>query len=67
LADAPNPTVAQPLAVLLLSQKSAGRIAHRLDWGTGAALDIGPQSATGWLLAFSVLAAGILVGSLALL
>jgi len=38
-------------------------------WGTGAALDIagGPQSATGWLLAFSVLAAGISVGPLALL
>lgn len=38
-------------------------------WGTGAALDIagGPQSATGWLLAFIVLAAGIAVGPLALL
>ena len=38
-------------------------------WGTGAALDIagGPQSATGWLLVFIVLAAGILLGPLALL
>jgi MFS family permease len=38
-------------------------------WGTGAALDAagGPQSATGWLLAFIVLAAGIALGPLALL
>jgi MFS family permease len=38
-------------------------------WGTGAALDLagGPQSATGWLLAFIVLAAGIALGPLALL
>ena len=38
-------------------------------WATGAALDIagGPQSANGWLLAFIVLAAGILLGPLALL
>ena len=38
-------------------------------WGTGVALDAagGPQSATGWLLAFIVLAAGIALGPLALL
>lgn len=38
-------------------------------WGTGVALDMagGPQSAKGWLLAFSVLAAGIALGPLALL
>jgi hypothetical protein len=38
-------------------------------WGTGAALDAagGPQSATGWLLAFIVLAAGIALGPFALL
>jgi predicted MFS family arabinose efflux permease len=38
-------------------------------WATGAALDIagGPQSANGWLLVFIVLAAGILLGPLALL
>lgn len=38
-------------------------------WGTGVALDRagGPQSAKGWLLAFSVLAAGIALGPLALL
>lgn len=38
-------------------------------WATGAALDLagGPQSASGWLLAFIVLAAGILLGPLALL
>lgn len=38
-------------------------------WGTGAALDIagGPQSASGWFLVFVVLAAGILLGPLALL
>jgi hypothetical protein len=38
-------------------------------WGTGAALDIagGPQSASGWLLVFVVLAAGIALGPLALL
>jgi hypothetical protein len=37
-------------------------------WGTGTALDIagGPQSASGWLLVFTVLAAGILMGPLAL-
>lgn len=37
-------------------------------WGTGAALDAagGPQSATGWLLVFVVLAAGIATGPLAL-
>ncbi|MGY4496435.1 putative MFS family arabinose efflux permease [Bradyrhizobium sp. GM24.11] len=38
-------------------------------WGTGAALDAagGPQSATGWLLVFIVLAVGIALGPLALL
>ncbi|KRQ06203.1 MFS transporter [Bradyrhizobium manausense] len=38
-------------------------------WGTGVALDAagGPQSARGWLLVFIVLAAGILLGPLALL
>ncbi|MBJ7406587.1 MAG: MFS transporter [Bradyrhizobium sp.] len=38
-------------------------------WGTGVALDMagGPQSATGWLLVFVVLAAGIALGPLALL
>jgi len=38
-------------------------------WGTGVALDIagGPQSANGWLLVFMVLAAGIVLGPLALL
>jgi MFS family permease len=38
-------------------------------WGMGAALDLagGPQSASGWLLAFIVLAAGILLGPFALL
>lgn len=38
-------------------------------WGTGVALDVagGPQSASGWLLAFVVLAAGIVLGPLALL
>ncbi|RXH20133.1 MFS transporter [Bradyrhizobium guangzhouense] len=38
-------------------------------WGTGAALDAagGPESATGWLLVFVVLASGILLGPLALL
>ncbi len=37
-------------------------------WGTGAALDLagGPQEPRGWLLAFAVLAAGILTGPLAL-
>ncbi|MBR0992256.1 MFS transporter [Bradyrhizobium japonicum] len=37
-------------------------------WGTGAALDAagGPQSASGWLLVFLVLAAGIASGPLAL-
>jgi predicted MFS family arabinose efflux permease len=37
-------------------------------WGTGAALDAagGPQNATGWLLVFLVLAAGIAAGPLAL-
>ncbi|GGI21992.1 MFS transporter [Bradyrhizobium guangdongense] len=38
-------------------------------WGTGVALDAagGPQSARGWLLAFIVLAIGILMGPVALL
>ncbi|BBO05037.1 putative MFS family arabinose efflux permease [Bradyrhizobium ottawaense] len=38
-------------------------------WGTGVALDMagGPQSASGWLLVFIVLAAGIALGPLALL
>lgn len=38
-------------------------------WGTGVALDFagGPQSASGWLLAFTVLAAGILTGPFLLL
>lgn len=38
-------------------------------WGTGVALDMagGPQSATGWLLVFVVLAVGIALGPLALL
>lgn len=38
-------------------------------WGTGVALDNagGPQSASGWLLVFTVLAAGIALGPLALL
>ncbi len=38
-------------------------------WGTGVALDLagGPQEASGWLLAFTVLAIGILIGPLALL
>jgi predicted MFS family arabinose efflux permease len=38
-------------------------------WCTGAAIDFagGPQSASGWTLAFLVLAAGILIGPLALL
>lgn len=38
-------------------------------WGTGIALDMagGPQSASGWMLAFVVLAAGIALGPLALL
>jgi hypothetical protein len=38
-------------------------------WTTGLALDFagGPQSAEGWLLVFMVLAAGILMGPLALL
>ncbi|WP_316179675.1 MULTISPECIES: MFS transporter [unclassified Bradyrhizobium] len=38
-------------------------------WGTGVALDAagGPQSAGGWRLAFMMLAAGILMGPLALL
>ncbi|MDA9502836.1 MFS transporter [Bradyrhizobium sp. CCBAU 11357] len=38
-------------------------------WGTGVALDAagGPQSAEGWLLAFTVLATGIALGPLALL
>jgi len=37
-------------------------------WGTGVALDAGggPASASGWLAAFSVLAAGVLLGPLAL-
>jgi len=37
-------------------------------WGVGVALDMagGPQSASAWLTAFAVLAAGILVGPLAL-
>jgi hypothetical protein len=37
-------------------------------WGTGVALDLagGPSSASGWLAAFSLLAAGILLGPLAL-
>lgn len=38
-------------------------------WGTGIALDLagGPQSARGWLLAFTVLAVGILTGPVLLL
>ena len=38
-------------------------------WGTGVALDLagGPQSASGWLLAFTVLAIGIATGPVALL
>jgi predicted MFS family arabinose efflux permease len=38
-------------------------------WGTGVALDLagGPESASGWLLTFTVLAAGILTGPLLLL
>jgi hypothetical protein len=38
-------------------------------WGTGAALDAagGPQSASGWLFVFIVLAAGILLGPVVLL
>lgn len=38
-------------------------------WGTGVALDAagGPQSAGGWFLVFSVLAAGIALGPLALI
>jgi hypothetical protein len=38
-------------------------------WGTGVALDFagGPQSATGWMLAFVVLAFGISTGPLVLL
>lgn len=38
------------------------------SWGVGVALDMagGPQQASAWLAAFSVLAAGILVGPLAL-
>jgi hypothetical protein len=38
------------------------------SWGVGIALDVtgGPQSGTGWLTAFAVLAAGILFGPLAL-
>jgi hypothetical protein len=37
-------------------------------WGTGLALDLsgGPQSASGWLSAFLVLAVGIAAGPLAL-
>jgi len=37
-------------------------------WGTGVALDLagGPQNAAGWMLAFIVLAAGVLMGPLAL-
>jgi predicted MFS family arabinose efflux permease len=37
-------------------------------WGTGVALDVagGPNSATGWLAAFSLLAAAILLGPVAL-
>jgi predicted MFS family arabinose efflux permease len=37
-------------------------------WGTGVALDLagGPSSGSGWLAAFSLLAAGILLGPLAL-
>jgi MFS family permease len=37
-------------------------------WGTGVALDAagGPANGTGWLAAFSLLAAGILVGPIAL-
>ena len=37
-------------------------------WGTGVALDAagGPDSATGWLAAFSLLAAGVLLGPIAL-
>jgi hypothetical protein len=37
-------------------------------WGTGVALDLagGPTSASGWLAAFSLLAAGILLGPFAL-
>lgn len=37
-------------------------------WGTGVALDFagGPNSASGWLAAFSLLAVGILLGPLAL-
>jgi predicted MFS family arabinose efflux permease len=37
-------------------------------WGTGVALDAagGPASATGWLAAFSLLAAGVLLGPIAL-
>ncbi len=38
-------------------------------WGTGVALDLagGPQTSTGWLSAFTVLAVGISLGPLALL
>ncbi len=38
-------------------------------WGTGVALDLagGPDSASGWLLAFTVLASGILTGPILLL
>jgi cyanate permease len=38
------------------------------SWAVGLALDVagGPQSATAWLTAFAVLAAGILFGPLAL-
>ena len=37
-------------------------------WGTGVALDAagGPASSTGWLAAFSLLAAGVLIGPVAL-
>jgi hypothetical protein len=37
-------------------------------WGVGVALDLagGPSSATGWMAAFTVLAAGILLGPVAL-
>jgi predicted MFS family arabinose efflux permease len=37
-------------------------------WGTGVALDAagGPDSATGWLAAFSLLSAGVLLGPIAL-
>jgi hypothetical protein len=38
------------------------------SWGVGVALDLagGPLNATAWMAAFSVLAAGILLGPVAL-